>query len=171
VNDLYFILSSVTEMRCVVYVFNVSESAYYVLDAIYKCSVSCNAQSVLCASFNKVAIELNGMGRCICACLRTYRNVGNYCPPTNALYGVQFITNSLFRPRGAILGEVQNKGVYVQHVMRWAYIPWFYNTPSLASRCRKMQKFDTISCGFAVQVFVLLIEVIFDVCIIQIHAG
>jgi len=45
VNDLYFILSSVTEMRCVVYVFNVSESLYYVLNVIYKCSVCCNAQT------------------------------------------------------------------------------------------------------------------------------
>ena len=45
VSDLYCILlSSVTEMRCVVYVFNVSESLYYVFNVIYKCSVSCSAQ-------------------------------------------------------------------------------------------------------------------------------
>jgi hypothetical protein len=45
VVDLCCILSSVTEMRCVVYVFNVSESQYYVLNVIYKYSVSCNAQA------------------------------------------------------------------------------------------------------------------------------
>ena len=45
VNDLYFILSSVTEKRFVVCVLNVSESVYYVLNVIYNCSVSCNAQT------------------------------------------------------------------------------------------------------------------------------
>jgi len=44
VNELSCILSSATEMRCVVFVFSVSESLYYVLNVMYKCSVSCIAQ-------------------------------------------------------------------------------------------------------------------------------